>query len=158
MKKLIASLGLVAVLLACSGSPGDRWPTDGWVTSTPEKEGMDSKLLVEMLGEIAREDLPVHSVVVVRNGRVVLDAYFEPYLEQDNHIIYSATKSITAMLIGVAIADGLIEGDTQPVLELFPGSRDRPSNIDDRIQALELRHLLTMTAGFDWQDGPYGVR
>jgi len=158
MKKLIASLGLVVVFFACSGSQGDRWPTDGWVTSTPEEEGMDSKLLVEMLGEIAREDLPVHSVVVVRHGRVVLDAYFEPYRVQDRHIIYSATKSITAMLIGVAIADGLIMDDTQAVLELLPGSRDRLEGIDDGKRALELRHLLTMTAGFDWQDGPYGVR
>jgi len=119
---------------------------------------MDSTVLVEMLREIAREELPVHSVVVVRHGRVVLEAYFEPYREQDRHIIYSATKSVTAMLTGIAIADGLVTGDTQSVLEFFPGHRDRLENFDDGKEALELRHLLTMTAGFDWQDGPYGVR
>ncbi|MCW8984813.1 MAG: beta-lactamase family protein, partial [Thermoanaerobaculales bacterium] len=158
MKRLTALLSLLVVLNACSEYPGDTWPTDEWATSTPEEEGMDSTLLVEMLREIAQEELPVHSVVVVRHGRLVLDAYFEPYREEDRHIVYSATKSITAMLVGVAVADGLIPGDTQPVLDLFPGYRNRLENIDDRKQALELRHLLTMTAGFDWQDGPYGVR
>jgi len=158
MKNPTAMLGLLVVLCACSGSLEDDWPTDRWVRSIPEEEGMDSKLLVEMLREIAREELPVHSVLVVRNGRLVLDAYFEPFREEHHHIIYSATKSISAMLIGVAILDGLIADDTQPVLELFPGYRDGLEDFDERRRALEIRHLLTMTAGFDWQDGPYGVR
>jgi CubicO group peptidase (beta-lactamase class C family) len=151
-------LGLIVVLWGCSKSPGERWPTDRWATSTPEEEGMDSTLLVEMLREMHREDIPLHSVMVARHGRVVLEAYFEPFHEQDRHIIYSATKSITAMLTGIAIADGLVTGDTQSVLEFFPGHRDRLEDFDDGEDHLELRHLLTMTAGFDWQDGPYGVR
>jgi len=71
----------------------------------------------------------------------VLDAYFEAYAKQRDHIVYSATKSITAMLTGVAVADGLISRDTQPVVELFPGRRDRMTHLDGKKRSLQLKHL-----------------
>jgi CubicO group peptidase (beta-lactamase class C family) len=110
-----------------------------------------------MVAEISEEELPVHGVVIVRHGKVVFEAYFPPFSEQDKHIIYSATKSVTAMLTGAAIADGLIAGDTQPVAELLPAYRELLSTQDIGELSLQVKHLLTMTAGFDWSDGPYGV-
>ena len=55
-----------------------HWPTKGWQTSTPEKQGMDSKILADALDYIRERDLALHSLLIVRHGYVVLDAYFYP--------------------------------------------------------------------------------
>jgi CubicO group peptidase (beta-lactamase class C family) len=119
---------------------------------------MDSKLLAAMTDEITAAGLPVHSVLVARNGHLVFEHYFEPYGAEDRHIIYSATKSVTAMLIGAAIDDGLITSDTQPVRELLPDHAGLLLTSGGDAPPLQVKHLVTMTAGFDWQDDPYGVR
>jgi len=159
MKMLAVILGLLAFLCACS-DPGEvpqTHPSNDWMIGMPEGAGMDSELLSAMVAEIVEEELPVHGVIVIRHGKLVFEAYFEPYTVKDRHIIYSATKSVTAMLVGAAIADGLIAGDTQPAAELLPDYRDLLTKHNDAGHPLRIQHLLTMTAGFDWSDGPYGV-
>ena len=56
----------------------DYWPTKGWKTASSESQGMDSKMLVSMLDIIARKNLDIDSVLFIRNGYIVLDAYFVP--------------------------------------------------------------------------------
>src|SRR5690349_13103058 len=55
------------------------WPTTGWRTSTPEAQGLDSDKLAAMLMTIRQRGIPIHSLQVIRNGYVVLDAYFYPF-------------------------------------------------------------------------------
>jgi hypothetical protein len=52
------------------------WPTNGWRSSTPEQQGIDSAKLAEALDYIRQHDVNIHSLLLVRNGYVVLDAYF----------------------------------------------------------------------------------
>ena len=97
------------------------WPTDGWPTSTPEEQGMDSALLAEGLQYLLEQNgFDIHSLTVIRNGHIVADAYFYPSRADELHDLASVTKSFTATLVGMAIEQGLIEGVDQPVLELFP--------------------------------------
>jgi hypothetical protein len=56
-----------------SAAPGDSWPT-----ATPEEQGLDSEVLAEVVEQIDQQDLPVNSLQVVRNGVLILDAYFYP--------------------------------------------------------------------------------
>ncbi len=129
-----------------SASP--YWPTQGWRTSAPEQQGMDSATLVAMLDEIHKQGQAIHGVLVVRNGYLVLEAYFYPFKGESRHWIASATKSFTSALIGIAIDKGHIDGVNHKLLDFFP---DRTvANVDARKRAITLEHVLTMSSGLDW--------
>ena len=129
------------------------WPTDGWPTSTPEEQGMDSALLAEGLQYLLEQNgFDIHSLTVIRNGHIVADAYFYPSRADELHDLASVTKSFTATLVGMAIEQGLIEGVDQPVLELFP---DRTvANLDTDKEAMTIEDLLTMSPGFECTHSP----
>jgi CubicO group peptidase (beta-lactamase class C family) len=97
-----------------------------WVTGLPEEVGLDSAALVEMFDYVRQHETPVHSVQVVRHGRMVLDAYFYPYSVEMRHDVASVTKSVTSTLIGLAIQKSYLRDVQQPVLSLFPSLALRP--------------------------------
>jgi hypothetical protein len=57
----------------------NTYPTEGWQISTPEGQGIRSQMLAEMMEHIQKNSFNIDSVLIVRNGYVVLDAYFYPY-------------------------------------------------------------------------------
>lgn len=126
------------------------WPAEGWRSSTPEQQGMDSELLMEMLDDIRRREANIHSVLIVRNGHLVLEAYFDPYRKDISHVVHSVTKSVTSALVGIAIDQGYIDGVDQTVLSHFPERTF--SNLDPAKQAMTIEHLLTMTSGLSWPE------
>jgi CubicO group peptidase (beta-lactamase class C family) len=93
-----------------------------------------------------KEQYRVHSVVVIRNGRTVLDARFYPFSLSRMHDIASVTKSFTSTLIGIAIDKGYIDGVHLRVLDFFP--ERTVANLDARKQAMTLENLLSMRSGF----------
>jgi CubicO group peptidase (beta-lactamase class C family) len=126
------------------------WPTEGWRTASPEEVGIDSGMLEDMIDIIREGERGVDSVLVVKDGYLVMDEYFEPFAKGERHKIYSCTKSVVSTLIGIAIEEGYIEGIDQPVLDFFP---DRtPANMSSWKEELTLQDLLTMTAGLDARD------
>jgi CubicO group peptidase (beta-lactamase class C family) len=125
-------------------------PTAGWRTSTPEEQGMDSEKLAAMLDAIRQRKHAIDSVLVIRNGYMVADAYVHPFRPGSRHVIRSCTKSVVSALIGIAIDKGYIKGVDQPVLELFP--ERTTANLDANKKAMTLEDLLTMTSGLDCQD------
>src|SRR3989440_678143 len=129
--------------LAAQG--GIEWPTHGWRTSSPEAQGIDSRALADMVNTAREQHIPIHSLVIVRHGRVVLTATFYPYHEAELHDIASATKSVTATLVGVAIGKHQLSDVRQSVLPLFA---DRSiGHRDPRKDAITLQDLLAMTSG-----------
>jgi len=123
------------------------WPTHGWRSSTPEAQGMDSEVLARALDYIRQHQIPIHSWLIVRNGYVVLDAYFFPFQEGLVHDGASMTKSITSTLIGIAIGEHQLSSVRQPVLSLFP--RRSIANREGRKDRMTVEDLLTMTSGLD---------
>jgi CubicO group peptidase (beta-lactamase class C family) len=99
------------------GGPGIRFD---WETASPEQAGLDSDALVEMFDFVRQNAIPVHSVQIVRHGRLLLDAYFYPYTAGIPHDVASVTKSVTSTLIGLAIQKGFLRDVHQPLLSLFP--------------------------------------
>ncbi|MGD8990970.1 MAG: serine hydrolase, partial [Desulfobacterales bacterium] len=142
-----------AVLWSCGGmgpEKPDYWPTQGWKIATPESQGMNSALLLDMLEVIWQNDMKIDSVLVVRNGYIVLDAYSFPRDAADRHNIYSCSKSVTSALIGIAIDKGLIKSVHTPVLDFFPNHTAK--NLDAHKKAMTLEHVLTMTTGLQCRD------
>lgn len=126
------------------------WPTGGWRITTPENVGMNSSRLEEMVQYVNHAGIGADSVMVIRDGYVVLDAYFPPFDEGELHIVYSCTKSVVSTLIGIAVEEGHIGSLDQRLLEFFP---DRAvANMSQWKEEITLRDLLTMSAGFDARD------
>jgi CubicO group peptidase (beta-lactamase class C family) len=129
----------------------EYWPTKGWRTSTPDAQGMDSQKLALMLDTIKQQNLNLHSLLVIRNGYIVSETYFQSYSQDQKHELYSCTKSFISTLVGIAIDKGYIAGVNRAMQDFFPG---RPfENQDARKEAMTLEDLLTMTSGLDWQEG-----
>ncbi len=122
------------------------WPTEGWRTSTPEEQGIDSSKLAEGLLAIRNENIQVHSLLIIRHGYAVVDATFYPYDGQTVHDVASVTKSVMTTLIGIAIDQGKLKLDDK-MISFFP---DRTiSNLDERKRSITIGHLASMSSGLD---------
>lgn len=122
------------------------WPTEEWQTSTPEEQGIDSVKLAETLQTLHKRNYAIDSLLIIRNGHVILDAYFYPYDGSFPHDLASVTKSFTTTLIAIAASQGRIDLD-RPVISYFP---DRQiDNLDERKQRLTVRELAGMVNGME---------
>jgi CubicO group peptidase (beta-lactamase class C family) len=108
---------------------------------------MDSEVLALAFDYVRQNQIPIHSLLIVRNGYVVLDAYFYPFQEGQVHDGASMTKSITSTLIGIAIGEHKLSSVRQPVLSLFP--QRNVANRDEGKERMTVEDLLTMTSGLD---------
>jgi CubicO group peptidase (beta-lactamase class C family) len=99
-----------------------------------------------------RDQIPyLHSVTIVQDGSLLLDAYFYPYDGSSPHDVASVTKSITTTLVGIAVDQGLLSLD-DPVLSFFP-DRDI-ANRDHRKEQMAVGDLAAMTSGFACEAEP----
>jgi CubicO group peptidase (beta-lactamase class C family) len=123
------------------------WPTRGWRSASPASQGVDSRRLAALVAEIRDAGLPIDSVRVVRHGFVVLDRSFgrfaagtlgEPYASGRLHELQSATKSITSMLLGIALRDRAATGVTvrTPLLRLAAAVHYVSQHADARKRAV----------------------
>ncbi len=157
---VLTVLLLLPLIAGCAG-PGtasnlppepDYWPTAGWRTSTPEEQGMDSEQLAQMLAYVDQQRINLHSLLVVRNGYLVTEAYFQPYNQDIRHEVQSVTKTFIGALVGVAIEQGKIRNVNQKVVGFFPDLTIY--NLDAKKKALTLEDLLTLQPGLVCNDFP----
>ena len=129
---------------------------DGWPVSTLEREGIDQAQIEKFVQKLI--DMPmdnisssqIHSLLIARHGKLVLEEYFHGYDRDTPHDLRSASKSWTNVLIGAAMQSGVpIRLDT-PVYRTMLGAV--PADLDPRAKAMTLEHLISMTAGFDCDD------
>lgn len=111
---------------------------------------MSSRVLSELFHAVKKNEYAIDSVIIVRNGYVVLESYGQLQEPHFRHQIHSCTKSVVSALIGIAIDEGYIESVDQSVLELFPDKSPRIPDSDK--QEITLRHLLMMAAGLACED------
>jgi CubicO group peptidase (beta-lactamase class C family) len=149
------------------------WPPE----ASPASQGMDARALESLDAEFARGDHGfVDSMLVLRNGKLVFErayrhdyaARFDPkrdgapglYNYYDPrwhpfwqggplHTLQSVSKSVTSLLVGIAIGRGQISGVEAPALEYLKAFR--PSG-DPRQARMRLAHVLSMTAGIRWDE------
>lgn len=108
------------------------------------------------MSRIREGEIPdIHSLLVVKNGYLVVEEYFGGHHADDLHTLQSVTKSFTSVLIGIAIEQGKLTGVGERVLDFFPDV-EGIENLDDRKRAMTLEDLLTMRGGTDYHEGPGG--
>ncbi|MFW9872512.1 MAG: serine hydrolase domain-containing protein [Candidatus Thorarchaeota archaeon] len=142
----------------------DYWPTDGWLTTSPEEQGMNSKILSKIYDYIEKEQVNIHSVIIVRNGYIIEEGYLTSYklravnenYSKEMHELFSVIKSITSLCVGIALKMSYIDNLNQTFFEFFP-ELWKPS-YDLRKKNITIENLLTMTSGIEWDESsiPYG--
>jgi CubicO group peptidase (beta-lactamase class C family) len=133
---------------------GTTWE---WPRSSPEKQGLDSDRLTQLIEiiRVGKEFPDLHSLLIVRNGSLVVEEYFEEYSSEKLHTLQSVSKSFTSALIGIAIERGEIMGVDEKILDFFTGVRII-KNMDDKKASMRLQDLLTMQSGTDYHEGYTG--
>ena len=151
---LAALAGLALAFAPCmeaasaQGTKESVWPTKEWQTSTPEQQGMDSTELARLVDFGTAHNLD--SLLAVRHGKIVTEAYYAPYTPGIPHAMYSATKAVIGTLLAIACKEGLLDSPSHPVLDFF--DRHSVANLDDRKEALTIQSLLDMTSGIGWTE------
>lgn len=126
------------------------WPTIEWQTADPAILKMDSEKLSELEPMIKSQYSNINGIVIVRNGYIAYERYFNGYGPDNTHHVASVTKSIISALIGVAIDAGYIKNVDQKVMDFFP--EYVPDAADMQKREITIRHLLTMTAPYKFED------
>jgi CubicO group peptidase (beta-lactamase class C family) len=135
---------------------------DGWQIAAPEAVGMDGLRLCSIATRLQAQNANVHAVVIVRHGKLVFEQYFpgcdDPWGAPDGQFSFDATtkhdmrsvsKSVTSLLVGIAINRKLIASTDEPLLKFFPQYSELKLPGWDKIV---LRHLLTMSSGISWDE------
>lgn len=148
ISKTLIALPLVALLLfsGCQmPSPVTRAdPSQGWQVATAIENFADVAQLTA-LDQVITDDYPtINSMIIMRNGYILFEEYYNGTDVNTQHALFSITKSVLSMLVGIAIDQGLLEGVDQPVGDFLVDS-EAGENTD----SLTLEALLTMTAGLD---------
>ncbi len=148
--------------VSTSSTQDTFWPGNAseWTEVAPETQGLNSSKIDEMFEFIKDNSQDVHSIIVVRNGYLLVYEYLhhfeiyryidgtKTYFGGDNlHGQYSATKSVISILIGIALQEGFLNNVNQTLYEFF-AHRWSPSFINSTLKKnITIEHLLTMNSG-----------
>ena len=151
------ALPMVSSLLA----PGS---VQAWQSGLPQDRGFASDLADKLEAGIRSGLLrDLHSVLVVRDQRLVLERYYEgadeswgrslghvAFDKNTLHDLRSVTKSVVGLLYGIALERGLVPPLDAPLMRQFPEYSDLAA--DPQRAALTVEHVLTMTLGTEWNE------
>jgi CubicO group peptidase (beta-lactamase class C family) len=140
LTKLITCLAIVAAVAAAHAAAPNPF---SFPRSTPEAQGVSSAAVLALVEALDPIDA-MNSFMLVRHGQVIAEGWWTPYRAQDNHELYSLSKSFTATAVGLAVAEGKLSIDDE-VLKFFP--EDAPAGPSANLKAMRVRDLLTMSAG-----------
>jgi CubicO group peptidase (beta-lactamase class C family) len=135
---------------------------DGWAIAAPDDVGMDGARLCGIEDRLKLRGSSLHAVVVARHGKLVFEQYFAGYDQPwgkpegrygfdatTKHDMRSASKSVTSLLVGIAIDRKLIASVDESVVKFFGEHQALKTAGWD---AITLRHLLTMSSGIQWDE------
>jgi len=111
-----------------------------------ETEKVNPKAISDYLQAVKNSGQDLHSLMILRNGKVVAEHWFGENAANKPHVLYSVSKTFTSTAIGFAIEEGLLKV-TDKVSAFFPDQL--PNEISPNLKAMEIAHLLTMTVGHD---------
>jgi CubicO group peptidase (beta-lactamase class C family) len=143
---------ILAMLVGCGPTPEDiasvdytPLPGDDWEVSTPAEQGLDPMLVGEMYLNAADLDT-IYSLLVIKNGYLIAEDYFNEGSADQKDRLQSVTKSFTSALVGIALEQGCLLSVDQKMLDFFP---EVTSEITDpRKEQIMLRNMLEMRAGY----------
>lgn len=110
--------------------------------ATPEDVGIDPAAIERFVAAVERRRLPLHSLMVIHRGRILVERYTEPWTGTTASRMYSVSKSFTAIALGTLIGEGRVALDDL-IIDLLPEYRH--DGLHPWTAAVTVRDLLTMT-------------
>jgi CubicO group peptidase (beta-lactamase class C family) len=159
-----ALLIMFIVLIIFQGCHQEDGSTEYYTYTVPENlddgldvgylanANIDYELIESLMNQILNGSFSmVQSVLIYRYGKLVLEEYFSGWNRDMRHYLASCTKSMTSVIFGIARDRGLIKELDQRLFSRLPDYIHLASEMKNRIT---LRHVLTFTAGFEWDQNP----
>ncbi|MFJ8086715.1 serine hydrolase domain-containing protein [Lysinibacillus sp. NPDC095746] len=123
--------------------------TINWHTVKPESIYLNNEKLSELEHTIKSEYNNINGIVIIKNGNLAYEKYFNGKSPDDCQHVASVTKSVLSALIGIAIDKGYIKSVEEKVLDFFP---KYVADANKQKQQITIRHLLTMTVPYPYED------
>ncbi len=114
--------------------------------ATPESQGISSQAIGAFIAALDQKVTTMHSVVVVRHGKVIAEAWWQPQSPETRHVLWSLSKSFCSTAVGLAIAEGKLGLDDE-VLKFFP--EQAPAQPSKNLREMRVRDLLCMSTGHE---------
>jgi len=144
----VAVLFLIIALCCISCATQDKTTdsNNALPVSTPEAEGVSSEGIMRFLDAVDAGNNEVHSLVILRHGKVITEAWWNPYARDLKHVMFSVSKSFTSMGVGIAIGENKLKLDDK-VISFFPESL--PDSMSTYMQEMTVEDLLKMSTGMN---------
>ena len=152
---------ILSILVGCNPQTQDLeavkytpLPGDGWKVSTSAEQGLDPMLVAELYYNAADLET-LYGLLVIKNGYLIAEEYFNDGSVEQLSGRQSATKSFTSALVGIALDKGCLSSVDQKMMDFFPEFAGQIS--DPRKEQITIRDLLQMRAGYPWEgrEPPY---
>jgi CubicO group peptidase (beta-lactamase class C family) len=157
MKKMTMILLMIIsfTLLNLEAYQTDVRPPYPWPESTPEAQGIDSRIIERAL-ELGEQRPSLNCLLITRNGFLIGEKYYHFITQEEPHLVASVSKSFLSSLIGLAIENGFIPSIEKKIMDYFP---DYAASVaDPRFFDITIQHLLTMTAGLPGSEIRRGIK
>ena len=143
---------ILSILVGCGPSTEDLeavdytpLPGDDWQVSTPIAEGLDPMLVAELYHN-ATELETIYGLLVVKEGHLIAEDYFNKGSMGQKALLQSAAKSYVSALVGIALDRGCLSSVDQKMIDFFPDFADQTA--DARKKQIAIRDMLQMRAGY----------
>jgi CubicO group peptidase (beta-lactamase class C family) len=147
--KNTAALGLGLGLLPCFEGFGQN--IDALPRATPESQGFDSEAVLNFLEGIKNSGIEFHSFMLLKGGKVIAEATWQPFMAASKHTLFSLSKSFSSTAIGMLVDEGKLKV-TDKVVSFF--AEDVPVPVPVNLAAMTVKHLLTMNTGHETDTMP----
>jgi len=124
-------------------------PSDDWEISMPAEQGLDPLLVAELYYNAAELET-IYSLLVIKDGYLIAEKYFNDGAVDQKDRLASVTKSFTSALVGLALDQGYLASLDQKMLEFFPEIAGQIT--DPRKEEITIRQMLRMRAGYPWEE------
>ena len=168
---LVLIFPVLILFISCEFIGGYRYEipvedNDGWEVKSADESGLNSSQLCDMVDFIESvEEDNIHSILIIKDSRLVFEKYFEGYLYVNNppgadgdyilydketdHYLASVSKSVTSVIFGVAVKEGYIQNVDELLVDILP---EYDSILTGDKAGITLKHLLTMSSGLHWDE------
>lgn len=114
------------------------------VRATPESQGVSSAAIAKFVRAADEKVNSMHSVMILRHGKVIAEAWWAPEDATKPHVLWSLSKSFTSTAVGLAVEEGKLSIEDR-VVGFFPD--DLPAEPSENLRKMQVKDLLTMSTG-----------
>jgi CubicO group peptidase (beta-lactamase class C family) len=124
--------------------------------SAPEKQGVKSQAIVDFINSVKENKHEFHSFMLLKNGHVISECWWEPYGKNYRHQLFSLSKSFTSTAVGMAVNEGLLTVDTL-LSDIFTDEfKDLGNRMDEKMAKMTVKNILTMGTGAEYENWSWG--